>query len=76
MHVKNLHAGTRGSEMQRIMLAARIHRATVTEAELHCEASPSIDRGLLDVADLTPNAKVVVVNVNAKNRMTQATRGR
>ena len=55
--------------MQRIMIRAKIHRATVTDADLHCEGSLSIDRDLLDAADLT-------VFVDEKNRITQATGGR
>ena len=35
--------------MNRIMLLAKIHRATVTEADLHYEGSCGIDEDLLDV---------------------------
>ena len=50
--------------MQRIMIRAKIHRATVTDADLHYEGSLTIDRDLLDAADLRPYEKVTVVNVN------------
>ena len=50
--------------MQRIMIRAKIHRATVTDADLHYEGSLTIDRDLLDAADLKPYEKVAVVNVN------------
>jgi aspartate 1-decarboxylase len=50
--------------MQRIMIRAKIHRATVTDADLHYEGSLTIDRDLLDAADLRPYEKVAVVNVN------------
>ena len=50
--------------MQRIMLRAKIHRATVTDADLHYEGSLTIDRDLLDAADIRVYEKVAVVNVN------------
>ena len=50
--------------MQRIMIRAKIHRATVTDADLHYEGSLTIDRDLLDAADLKVYEKVAVVNVN------------
>ncbi len=50
--------------MQRIMIRAKIHRATVTDADLHYEGSLTIDRDLLDAADLRVYEKVAVVNVN------------
>ena len=39
--------------MQRNMLRAKLHRATVTEADLHHEGSRGIDEDPLDAADLT-----------------------
>jgi aspartate 1-decarboxylase len=50
--------------MQRIMVRAKIHRATVTAADLHYEGSLTIDRDLLDAADLKVYEKIAVVNVN------------
>jgi aspartate 1-decarboxylase len=50
--------------MQRIMVRAKIHRATVTAADLHYEGSLTIDRDLLDAADLKIYEKIAVVNVN------------
>jgi aspartate 1-decarboxylase len=50
--------------MHRTMIRAKIHRATVTDADLHYEGSLTIDRDLLDAADLRPYEKVAVVNVN------------
>jgi len=50
--------------MQRIMIRTKIHRATVTDADLHYEGSLTIDRDLLDAADLKVYEKVAVVNVN------------
>ncbi len=46
------------------MIRARIHRATVTDADLHYEGSLTIDRDLLDAADLKVHEKVAVVNVD------------
>lgn len=50
--------------MQCIMIRAKINRATVTDADLHYEGSLTIDRDLLDAADLKVYEKVAVVNVN------------
>ncbi len=44
--------------MTRTMLKSKIHRATVTEANIEYEGSISIDRDLLDAADLLPYEKV------------------
>jgi aspartate 1-decarboxylase len=52
------------SHMQRHMIRTKIHRATVTAADLHYEGSLTIDRDLLDAADLRVYEKVQVVNVN------------
>ena len=38
--------------MQRIMLRAKLHRVTVTEADLHYEGSCGIDEDLLDAAGM------------------------
>ncbi len=46
------------------MVRAKIHRATVTAADLHYEGSLTIDRDLLDAADLKIYEKIAVVNVN------------
>jgi len=48
--------------MFREMLRSKIHRATVTEANLHYMGSITIDEDLLDLADLVENEKVQVVN--------------
>ena len=49
--------------MLRQMLRGKIHRATVTQTELHYVGSITIDRTLLDAADMLPGEKVQVVNV-------------
>jgi aspartate 1-decarboxylase len=43
---------------------SKIHRATITEADLNYEGSITIDKKLLDEANILPNEKVQVVNLN------------
>lgn len=56
--------------MQRIMLHSKIHRATVTQADLHYVGSMTIDRDLMDAANLLPGQQVDVVDVDNGNRLT------
>ena len=56
--------------MQRFMLHSKIHRATVTQADLHYVGSLTIDRDLMDAADLLPGQQVDVVDVDNGNRLT------
>ncbi|EMY71612.1 aspartate 1-decarboxylase [Leptospira vanthielii] len=42
----------------------KIHRAVVTEAELHYEGSLTVDQDLMDLAGMKPYEQVSVVNVN------------
>jgi aspartate 1-decarboxylase len=46
------------------MLKSKIHRATVTEANLNYVGSITIDEDLLDMIDMLPNEKVQIVNNN------------
>ena len=48
--------------MLRTMLTSKIHRATVTQADLHYVGSVTVDQDLMDAADLLPNEKVQVVD--------------
>jgi len=50
--------------MFRTMMKAKIHRATVTEANLNYVGSITIDKDILDALDLLPNEKVQIVNNN------------
>ncbi|HSI67933.1 MAG TPA: aspartate 1-decarboxylase [Planococcus sp. (in: firmicutes)] len=50
--------------MLRMMLNSKIHRATVTEADLNYVGSITIDQDILDAVDMLPNEKVHVVNNN------------
>jgi aspartate 1-decarboxylase len=52
----------------RTMLKSKIHRATVTHADLHYVGSITIDLDLLDAADLLPGELVSVVNINTGAR--------
>ena len=55
--------------MQRFMLYAKIHRATVTQADLHYVGSLTIDRDLMDAAGLLPGEQVDVVDVDNGHRL-------
>lgn len=46
------------------MMKGKIHRATVTEADLNYVGSITIDKNLLDAANLLPYEEVHVLNVN------------
>ena len=50
--------------MNRTMLKSKIHRATVTAADLHYVGSLTVDPELLEAADLLENEKIHVVNVD------------
>ncbi|AFL98617.1 MULTISPECIES: aspartate 1-decarboxylase [Desulfitobacterium] len=55
--------------MFRTMMKSKIHRATVTEANLKYVGSITIDEELLEAADILPNEKVQVVNNNNGARL-------
>lgn len=55
--------------MQRIMLKSKIHRATVTAADLSYEGSVTIDRDLMDAADIVPYEKVAIWSVTNGSRL-------
>jgi aspartate 1-decarboxylase len=50
------------------MFKSKIHRATVTEANLNYMGSITIDEALLEAAEILPNEKVQVVNNNNGSR--------
>jgi aspartate 1-decarboxylase len=54
--------------MHRKMLKSKIHRATVTGADLHYEGSITIDKDLLEASDIIPYEAVAVWNVTNGNR--------
>lgn len=55
--------------MRRTMCKSKIHRAVLTGADLHYEGSLTVDRELMDAADLREFEKVQVVNVNNGARL-------
>jgi aspartate 1-decarboxylase len=55
--------------MERKMLKSKIHRATVTGADLHYEGSVTIDRTLMEAADIIPYEAVAVWNVTNGSRL-------
>ena len=50
--------------MRLTMLKSKIHRATVTEAELNYAGSLTLDRELMEAADMLPFERVEVLNLN------------
>ncbi|MFF3941690.1 aspartate 1-decarboxylase [Streptomyces phaeofaciens] len=56
--------------MLRTMLKSKIHRATVTQADLHYVGSITISEDLMEAADLLPGEQVDVVDINNGNRLT------
>lgn len=54
--------------MYRTMLKSKIHRATVTAADLHYEGSLTIDAQLMELARILPYEMVYVYNVNNGER--------
>jgi len=55
--------------MIRTMLKSKIHRATVTQADLHYVGSVTVDSDLLAAADLLPGEKVAIVDVSNGARL-------
>ncbi len=55
--------------MRRYMMKSKLHRATVTDANLHYEGSITIDADLLDAADILPLEQVHVWDVTNGNRL-------
>ena len=50
------------------MLKSKIHRATVTQTELHYEGSLTIDSEIMKAANVLPNERVMVYNINNGER--------
>ncbi|MBH1937378.1 aspartate 1-decarboxylase [Streptomyces sp. AV19] len=55
--------------MIRTMMKSKIHRATVTQADLHYVGSLTVDADLMDAADLLPGEKVDIVDINNGARL-------
>ena len=52
------------------MLKAKIHRATITQTDLHYEGSITIDEALLEASGILPYEQVDILNINNGNRFT------
>lgn len=52
------------------LMRAKLHRATVTRADLHYEGSISIDRDFMDAAGFLPNEQVDVLDIDNGARFT------
>jgi|SRR6188474_389068 aspartate 1-decarboxylase len=55
--------------MRRRMMKSKIHRATVTDADVHYVGSITVDRDLMDAADLLEYEQVAVVDVDNGARL-------
>ena len=51
------------------VLKSKIHRATVTQADLHYEGSLTLDLDLMEAAGFCDHEKVHVVNINTGSRL-------
>jgi len=56
------------SKMNRTMLRAKLHRITVTECDVEYEGSLTLDRDLMDAADMLPFERIDVYDVSNGNR--------
>ena len=52
------------------LMKAKLHRATVTQADLHYEGSISIDKDLLDASGILPHEQVDVLDIDNGQRFT------
>ena len=55
--------------MRRRMMKSKVHRATVTDANLHYVGSITVDRDLMDLADLLEFEQVAVVDIDNGARL-------
>jgi aspartate 1-decarboxylase len=55
--------------VRRTLMKSKLHRATVTQADLDYIGSVTIDRDLMDAADLLPNERVQVLDVTNGARL-------
>jgi aspartate 1-decarboxylase len=62
--------------MTRTLLKSKIHRATITESNLHYEGSMTIDQDLMEEADIIPYEQIQVYNIaNGERFATYAIEG-
>ncbi len=55
--------------MMRVMMKSKIHRATVTQADLHYVGSITLDQDLMDAADLLEGEQVAIVDITNGARL-------
>ena len=55
--------------MMRIMMKSKIHRATVTQADLHYVGSVTLDAALMEAADLLEGEQVAIVDITNGSRI-------
>ena len=55
--------------MRRTLLKSKIHRATVTQADLHYEGSVTIDADLMRAADIAPYERVEIYDITNGHRL-------
>ena len=60
----------KGLRVYRTLMRAKIHRATVTHADLHYVGSCTISQDLMDAADLIEGEQIDIVDVDNGNRLT------
>jgi aspartate 1-decarboxylase len=51
------------------VLKSKVHRAVITEANLHYVGSLTLDEDIMDAANMIENEKVTIVNVNNGERL-------
>jgi len=56
--------------MRLTMMKGKIHRAVVTQADMHYEGSISVDSDLLERAGILPNEQVDILNITNGERFT------
>src|SRR3712207_7862097 len=59
----------RSLDVMRVMLKSKIHRATVTQADLHYVGSVAIDAALIEAADLLEGEQVVIADITYGARL-------
>jgi aspartate 1-decarboxylase len=55
--------------MRRRMMKSKIHRATVTDADLHCVGSVTVDPDLMEAADILEFEQVAIVDIDNGARL-------
>lgn len=68
-HFQNLKLGYFRPAMQITVYKSKIHRATVTQADLNYIGSITIDENLMEAANLVEHEKVQIVNINNGERL-------